>query len=322
MRLFATILMLVFTGHGMLAQSPVLDQWFLNNYLTNPAITGIEQYMDVQLSSRLQWTGVDGAPSSHFLSVHTPLGNPRSKNGFTKTPTPNKPTEYNYKSRRYQPHHGLGGLVYMDRVGPFANLEANISYAYHIPVAEGLFLSAGASVGLFRQALDTDLVSIPVQGDPAISGFNPNSTLVLRPGLWLYGEQFYLGASLSEFFNPEDQDQLRTTIVTTGYRFDSSAEGVHFTPYALARINTIRNNYDLGMKVDWRRLVYIGATYRSTNEAVIYLGASINFRMSFTYLYNTGSERSFTSGAGGTHEFQLNFRVRNRERIPCPQRMW
>ena len=52
-----------------------------------------------------------------------------------------------------------------------------------------------------------------------------------------------------------------------------------------------------------------------------YLGASINFLMSFTYLFYSGAIESFTAGSGGTHEFQLNFRFNNKERIPCPQKM-
>ena len=304
------------------AQSPLLDQWFLNNYLMNPAVTGIEQYMDVQVGSRFQWSGVDGAPTSHYFSAHSPLGNPRPVKGFSRTPKPGKRDEYNYKGFPSKAHHGIGAVIYRDQVGPFSSMETNVSYAYHMPLGKKLFLSAGASAGIFRQSLDVNEVSASVQMDPAIANFTPQNTLVLRPGLWLYGSKFYLGGAVSEFINSVDQVQLRTTTVTTGYRFDSQLEGIHFTPYGLIRLNAIENNYDVGLKVDWNRLAYIGGTYRSTGETVLYMGASLNFLVGFTYLYNVGSPESFTNGAGGTHEFQLNLRFRNKEKIPCPQMMW
>ena len=316
-----TLLFLV-SGYLLQAQSPLLDQWFLNNYLINPAIAGIERYADVQLGSRFQWTGVDGAPVTHYLSVHTPLGNPRPKKGFTKTPLSRQQDQYNYKGMKYASHHGIGGVVYYDQIGPFVNLEFNVSYAYHLAISKKVFVSAGVSAGLFSQSLQISDISGPVQSDPAVVNFNARNTFTLRPGVWTYGDQFYLGVSHSEFINDEEQATLRTSIFTAGYRFDSGQDGIHFTPYGMLRLNQIQNNYDVGMKVDWKRRYYGGATYRSTKETVYYLGASVNFLMSFTYLFYSGAVDSFTAGSGGTHEFQLNFRFNNKERIPCPQKMW
>ena len=139
------------------------------------------------------------------------------------------------------------------------------------------------SVGLFSQSLQISDISLPIQSDPAVVNFNGRNTFTLRPGIWLYGDQFYLGASHTEFINDAEQTVLRTSIFTVGYRFDSGHEGIHFTPYGMLRLNQVENNYDFGLKVDWNRRFYAGATYRSTKETVLYLGASVNFLMGFTY---------------------------------------
>ena len=54
-------------------QKPVYTQYILNNYIINPAITGIENYTDVKISYRNQWTGIDGAPVTTYLSIQKPV---------------------------------------------------------------------------------------------------------------------------------------------------------------------------------------------------------------------------------------------------------
>jgi hypothetical protein len=46
----------------------------INNYVLNPAITGIEDYTDVRLGYRDQWRGIEGAPVTAYLSVHGSVG--------------------------------------------------------------------------------------------------------------------------------------------------------------------------------------------------------------------------------------------------------
>jgi type IX secretion system PorP/SprF family membrane protein len=55
-------------------QKPYYTQYILNNYILNPALSGIENYTDLKLSYRNQWTGIDGAPVTVYLSAHKPIG--------------------------------------------------------------------------------------------------------------------------------------------------------------------------------------------------------------------------------------------------------
>ena len=59
----------------LLAAVPVLaqqqaqySQYMNNNYILNPGATGVEDYIDVKLSYRTQWTGLEGAPKTYYLS--------------------------------------------------------------------------------------------------------------------------------------------------------------------------------------------------------------------------------------------------------------
>src|SRR5437762_9595576 len=64
-------------------QRPHYTQYILNNYILNPALTGIENYTDVKISARDQWVGLNGAPQTFYLSVHGPIG----KKDYKTSPT-------------------------------------------------------------------------------------------------------------------------------------------------------------------------------------------------------------------------------------------
>src|SRR5881227_3922899 len=55
-------------------QKPHYTQYVLNQYILNPAITGIENYTDVKFSHRHQWVGIEDAPVTSYFTIHTALG--------------------------------------------------------------------------------------------------------------------------------------------------------------------------------------------------------------------------------------------------------
>src|SRR5882757_2182802 len=55
-------------------QKPQYTQYVLNNLLINPAVTGIENYIDVKTGYRSQWTGLQGAPVTNYITINAPLG--------------------------------------------------------------------------------------------------------------------------------------------------------------------------------------------------------------------------------------------------------
>ena len=64
-------------------QRPHYTQYILNQYILNPALTGIENYTDIKLSHRIQWQGLSGAPVTTYFSVHAPLGKKDYKTNAT-----------------------------------------------------------------------------------------------------------------------------------------------------------------------------------------------------------------------------------------------
>src|SRR5438067_12894592 len=78
-------------------QRPHYTQYILNNYILNPALSGIENYTDVKLSYRNQWTGLNGAPVTLYFSIQGPIGKQDYKTNATSFRLPGEnPRGNNY----------------------------------------------------------------------------------------------------------------------------------------------------------------------------------------------------------------------------------
>src|SRR4249920_3022539 len=67
---------------------PFYTQYILNNYILNPAVTGIENYTDVKLSYRNQWAGINGAPVTTYFTIHSPINKSDYKTTATSFEVP------------------------------------------------------------------------------------------------------------------------------------------------------------------------------------------------------------------------------------------
>src|SRR5687768_16033775 len=86
-------------------------QYILNQYIINPALTGIENYVDLKASHRRQWVGLQDAPLTTYLSDHGPIG----KSSYRQTATSFSLKGENPRGERYwedytapEPRHGVG----------------------------------------------------------------------------------------------------------------------------------------------------------------------------------------------------------------------
>src|SRR6185295_3501783 len=75
-------------GTVIAQQRPHYTQYILNNYILNPALSGIENYIDVKTSYRDQWVGLNGAPKTFYLTIHGPIGKKDYKTSSTSYQIP------------------------------------------------------------------------------------------------------------------------------------------------------------------------------------------------------------------------------------------
>src|ERR1700760_4541873 len=139
-------------------QKPQYTQYVFNNYLLNPAVGGIENYTDVKAGYRSQWTGLQGAPVTSYLTINAPLGKdflegdaPASAANGGDNPSSRLFTQ-NYMAA--EPHHGIGFMLVSDQAGPITQTNIDATYAYHLGLAPRLNLAVGVSAGVSHVSLN------------------------------------------------------------------------------------------------------------------------------------------------------------------------
>ena len=194
-------------GCACAQQQPYYTQYILNNFILNPALAGIENYWDFKVSYRNQWVGLNGAPTTLYLTINAPLGKTAYDNE-TPVTVPDLQAK-NLGAKQFlmeytapPAHSGIGFTILNDKTGPLSRIAAYGSYAYHVPVGRKTSLSFGLSLGVQEVNVDLSAVDFgqanPV--DPAVAGSGYLNKLEpdVNAGLWLSNKSFFVGLSAQQ----------------------------------------------------------------------------------------------------------------------------
>src|SRR6201986_3104423 len=124
MKKFLQILFILLLGYECVdaQQKPQYTEYVFNNLLLNPAVTGIENYIDLKAGYRSQWTGLQGAPVTSYLTLSAPFGSDFVRGDAASVSPGNEENPYSrLYSQNYQaaePHPGIGFMVVSDQAGP------------------------------------------------------------------------------------------------------------------------------------------------------------------------------------------------------------
>ncbi len=320
-------------------QKPHYTQYILNQYIINPALTGIENYVDVKLSHRHQWVGVDGAPVTTYLTAHAPLG----KKDYRTTATSFEVPGENPRGKRYweeytaaEPHHGIGLQVINDRTGPLNNFSAYVTYAYHLGISPRTSLAAGFGAGVTNLSLNASKLDFgPVtQIDPAV--YNTGQINTYKPdfmvGLYLYSADYFVGVSAQQIIPQKvafGDNTVKTTdgkfvphlFATAGYRF-LLTEDFNLLPSVMVKyISPLPVQTDINLKLQYHDLMWIGTSYRTGEGFAGMLGLNISNTMNVGYAYDYTTSRLNTVSKG-THELMIGFTLGNKYGDWCPKNVW
>jgi type IX secretion system PorP/SprF family membrane protein len=331
-----TVLFLTACCFNLAAQQrPQYTQYVFNNYLLNPAVSGIENYTDFRAGYRSQWTGLQGAPVTSYLSVNAPIGSnflygdATSMSGESENPLSRSYTR-NYIAA--EPHHGVGAMVVTDRAGPITQTTISGSYAYHLGITSKLNLSVGVMAGVNRISLDLSQVTLADAYDPAVyngntSQFKPD----LGVGVWAYSGNYYLGASVQQllkqtitFGNRSVYNQGKTVphyFLTGGFKVFLDDE-ITLLPSVLFKfVDPAPASYDINMKLSFNNKFWVGGSYRHNDSKSAMAGFNISSLINVAYSYDFTSSNLRTV-SNGSHEIVLGVLLNNRYRATSPQHTW
>src|SRR3984957_1784559 len=149
--LLILVLFIFFTQYLSAQQKPQYTQYIFNYLLINPAVTGIENYTDAKAGYRSQWTGLNGAPVTSYLTVDFPLGDKFIQGDATSFPAEGgvdpSSRQYTQEYMASEPHHGLGFSIVSDVAGPINTTNIDVNYAYHIGLTDKMNLSLCGGAG-------------------------------------------------------------------------------------------------------------------------------------------------------------------------------
>ncbi|WP_114778573.1 PorP/SprF family type IX secretion system membrane protein [Botryobacter ruber] len=320
---------------GRAQQKPHYGQYMLNSYLFNPSLTGIENYTDARMSYRNQWTSMEGAPVSMYLSAHGPLNKRDRSSSILSLPAQGQNQIINkirYKKEndfaQLSSHHGLGGTIFMDKIGMEKRFGMTASYAYHLPVQRNMKLSSGISAGFTRYSMDMDKLDFGPHADPVIGQYQKALLLPeLSLGTTLYGKNFYIGAAVTQLLQDHinkyslsgnKQKRFVNHYYLTGGIERRLTPEIAVTPSVLVKKTDASPVFiDLNLRVSYLRQAWCGVSYRHQNAVAALVGYNFNTFMTVGYAYEAVSS-NISQYSSGTHELMLGFVLSNSYRTVNP----
>lgn len=316
-------------------QLPQYTQYVLNNYLLNPAVSGIENYVDVKVGHRQQWSGLEGAPVTSFFTANLPLGrrflqgDAASMSAGSYSNPMSRSFTLNYRAA--EPHHGVGISIMKDKAAQISQTNINLSYAYHLGISYKLNLAVGVAAGINSNSLNVQDITLGSSAiDPAIASNNVRQVKPdLSIGLWAYTSGYYLGASVKQLLK-QDYNKNSTSISSQGesvphYYLTGGlklflSESITLIPSVLLnKITAAPISFDANTKFAFRDRFWVGAGYRHKDSYSALVGFNISSLLSVGYAYDrTVSE--LNSVTNGTHEVVLGLFLNNKYKVTCPMR--
>ncbi|MBY0536365.1 MAG: type IX secretion system membrane protein PorP/SprF [Chitinophagaceae bacterium] len=319
-------------------QKPHYTQYVMNQYILNPALSGIENYTDIKLSHRHQWVGLQDAPITTYFTIHTPIG----KSDFRTSATSMRVPGENPRGKAYweqytaaEPHHGIGMQIINDRTGPLSRFAAYATYSYHLGISARTSLAAGFGAGITNNSLNTsklDFIYVPV--DPAV--YNNGIINKIKPdfmaGLYLYSADYFVGLSAQQIIPSKiafSDYQVKTTdgkfvphlFATAGYRLLIN-DDLNLIPSLMVKyISPLPTQVDVNLKLQYQDVMWVGASYRNGEGFAGMMGINISNTLSLGYSYDYTTSKLNTVSKG-THELLIGFTLGNKYGDWCPKNVW
>lgn len=183
-KIFLPIVIVLTGSSSVKAQfdTQLSNYWAAISYF-NPAYAGHSGNLDATLTSRIQWLGITGAPRTTILTANMP---------------------YQLLGKV----HGVGALMYNDRIGLFATTAYYGQYAWKKKLFKGDF-SVGLQGGSITQSFDGTQVYIPENDnyhsaeDEAIPvGTVSGNGIDISLGVFYAKEKWFTGLSVNHLLAP------------------------------------------------------------------------------------------------------------------------
>lgn len=258
-------------------QDPQYTQYMYNTVAINPAYAGNRGVTSIVGLHRSQWVGLEGAPRTQSLSLHSPIGEGKV---------------------------GLGLSIVNDALGPAQETYIGADFSYTINTSDKGKLSFGLKAG--GHVLDVDFTKLTLF-DPTDPRFSQNIDNKISPiigaGLYYHTDKFYAGLSAPNLIETVHFDESNNSNAASfvaeerihyygimGYTFDISDQ-LKFKPSTLVKLVAgAPLQVDLTANFLVMEKLHLGAAYRWSAA----LSGLVGFQVSDSMLIGLAYDREST----------------------------
>ncbi len=292
-RLLVLLILLFYFAHNAYGQwdAQVSQYWRTKTYY-NPSFAGENDYIDNTLFHRTQWVGVNYAPKTSMVIMHMPL-------------------EFLDKK------HGVGLLVFNEKVGLFSNTATSGQYTYKHQFKKGRTLNIGLQGSLVNIDFDATGIHIPESDyhdstDPAIPTGGSDKTFDMGLGVSWITPDYYVGLSVSHLWEPKfDLDDNHSSFIGRAYYlmggYNIKLKNPLFVvqPSVFVKSDAITTQVDLTARLEYSKIVSGGIGWRKDDGFIFMLGLKIkNIEAGYAYDLTTSA---LSTVSNGSHEIFLRY---------------
>ena len=288
------------------------SQYYQNLPAHSPAFTGANDFLDIRLGYRSQWSGFEGSPTLAYLSGYTPINTiDRSNKGV--------------RSGKFFPGESTklaaGGYVLTDQQAAISQIEAMGNFAVHLRFSGNRFLSLGTSMGIYATSIDVEqLTARDAANDPTyqayINGDGSSSFFNLNASLGYYSDNLYFSYGM---------EQLTQQMISGNALLENEGNIKHQVLAGLKskigrRLELVSSVYyrnekdlpavvDLGVRARYKKIISAGLSYRNDNSVISMFGVTFG-SLSFNYSYDY-KPNNFNRFNQFSHEIVIGIKLLN-----------
>lgn len=290
---FVLLLVMLFPVLESQAQiNPMSVVYYQNQYLTNPAMAGLQQSIRLNAGIRQQFSTMPGLPLTQFATV-----------------------DYGFSDRG-----GVGLQVSNDKAGLLKRTRAAASYAYHVPLNAG---GSHLSFGLSMSFADDDINLAALRGDDGdqdVYSVNMRKTYLDADfGVAYRTDRLQIQGAVTNMKRLLKRDNANIADLPLFFSAISYRIPANFAvlePKVVYRgVKGFRNLLDAGVNVEFNSLtvnkVNALVLYHSAGSVTMGVGINWNNRLAINTMYttNTSPLQGYTTG---DYELGISYSIFNK----------
>ncbi|MGZ2369045.1 PorP/SprF family type IX secretion system membrane protein [Ancylomarina sp. YFZ004] len=287
------ILLFCFVFKAQAQQVSLVDQYYINPSVYNPAAVGYNNMFQAYLIRNEKFRDFDGGQIFHAFTLDAGL-----------------------KEGKY----GVGINLSNNNVGIFNNTQADFAYSYRIKIDDQQFLRLGLSAGISDFRLNLNKTNADMNDDLLQGNHFNNTEFVANIGAYYTNEKLTIGLAIPQLINQSnltkyDGDDLyrqsRHFLLSGSYEIPiPSIKDLSFVPNFMMRfVKNTPLQYDVNALLKLKDKGWFAVNYKNKYAIGLNIGVQAlkNFKVGYSYNVNTYNTAHISAS---NHEFLIGYSFR------------